>query len=148
MQIVYGLCRSELLFKRLRCNGENAPAALGDARALPCCPRRRLRAALLPSATRAQASPRAAEAYFCTEMFQMELYTLCPFRSFLKSECFKVPRVGRNTPVECLPVAGGPGSEHLQEKRFREYWQYRTWVEAGKSRWGVGVEPIWVARLG
>ena len=37
-------------------------------------------------------------------MFQMELYTFCPFRSFLKSECFTVPSVGRNTPVECLPV--------------------------------------------
>jgi hypothetical protein len=39
-------------------------------------------------------------------MSQIELYTLCPVRSFLKSECFTVPRVGRNTPGGCLPAAG------------------------------------------
>ena len=61
---------------------------------MPCCPRRRLRTTLLPSATRARCPAALSDARasvaegrracFCTEMFQMELYTLCPVRLFSK----------------------------------------------------------------
>jgi hypothetical protein len=35
----------------------------------------------------------------------------------------------------------------MEEKRFSDYRQHRTWVEAGKWGWGAG-DPIGVARLG
>ena len=61
----------------------------------------------------------------------------------------KVPGMGRNTPGDYLPVAGGTQGPNICKKNdFGNIGNTGAWVEAGKSRWGVGVEPIWVARLG
>jgi hypothetical protein len=38
----------------------------------------------------------------CTEMSQIELYTLCPVRSFRKSKCFRLPKLGNRTRREIL----------------------------------------------